>query len=380
MRFRVGSLAGRYRVEGLVGSGGMGEVYQVIDTSTGSRLAMKTLNVRRSDGPSWQRFLNEAGIQASLSHPGVTAFYEAFLCDETPCIVMEYVDGDTLHTRLQRRGPFASADTIRILQELCDALSYLHEKGILHRDLKSSNVKLTHDGRVKLLDFGIARARDAERLTQTGMVMGTPEHLPPEVLQGRPADETSEVWSLGVLAYELVTGRLPFDGGADNELFRAILSEPPQAPSRYAPGLPPQLEEVILRCLEKNPAKRYRDVPTLRRALNRIGNQGPRLPRRALVAAAALFALVFVFWLLRNGAEGGDGQHAVTLEVVNGEAEVWENGRMVGRTPYTRRTKLGERLEFELRRDGFAHQTVQFDVTDRQVYSYALEALPNRGK
>ncbi len=380
MRLRVGSLAGRYRVEGLVGSGGMGEVYQVIDTETGSRLAMKTLNVRRSDGPSWQRFLNEAGIQASLSHPGVTAFFEAFLCDETPCIVMEFVDGDTLHARLQRRGPFAAADAVKILDALCDALGYLHEKGILHRDLKSSNVKLTPDGRVKLLDFGIARARDAERLTQTGMVMGTPEHLPPEVLQGRPADETSEVWSLGVLAYELVTARLPFDGGGDRELFRAILSEPPQPPSRYTPGMPAQLEAVILRCLEKNPAKRYRDIAALQRAIGRIGGTGRPLPRRALIAASALLAVLLLFWLLRNGKDRGDGQHEVTLEVVNGAAEVWENGRMVGRTPYTRRTKLGERLEFELRRDGFAQQTVQFDVTDRQVYSYALEALPGRGK
>ena len=222
MAFTAGKEIGKYRVERLVGEGGMGEVYRVIDTGTGQVRALKTLLGASPETRVWERFMNEARIQSRLSHPGIAAFYEMFLYDGRPCIVMEFVEGETLQERLRRRGPLSGTEAIAVLDCICDALSYLHVEGVLHRDLKSANVKLTPDGGVKLLDFGIARFRESARLTRMGSVMGTPESLAPELLQGKLADERSEVWSVGILAYEVLTGRMPFEGGGDDELYRQI--------------------------------------------------------------------------------------------------------------------------------------------------------------
>ncbi len=375
MAFPAGKEIGKYRVERLVGEGGMGEVYRVLDMDTGEVRALKTLRGAGPETRVWERFMNEARIQSRLSHPGIAAFFEMFLYDGRPCIVMEFVEGETLQERLRRQGPLDGSEATAVLESVCDALSYLHAEGVLHRDLKSSNVKLTPDGGVKLLDFGIARFRDSARLTRMGSVMGTPESLAPELLQGKLADERSEIWSIGILAYEMLTGRLPFDGGGDEELYRRIQQVDPPPPSSLRQGLPPGLDQVVMRCLAKAPARRYRNCGQLRQALEDSGKPaGSAVPRRTLVAAGSAAALLLAGWLVFRGPSG-DGE-IVTIEVVNGPAEVYESGRQVGTTPYRMRAPRGAAVQLILRRDGYQEQVVQFDVGERKVYSYAM--LPAR--
>ncbi len=379
MSIAKGSVIGHYRVESRVGAGGMGEVWQVTDLATGQPRALKTLKGGAPDGRLWQRFLGEGRIHSEVSHPGIAAFHEMFLYESSPCIVMEFVPGETLHQRIATHGAIPPAEARRILGLIAEALSYLHGKGILHRDLKPGNVKLTPDGGVKLLDFGIARYRNSSRLTQEGMVVGTPENLPPEVLRGQVAGEASEIWAAGLLGYEMLTGRPPFSD-TGNDLHIAILSTQPAAPSSIVPSIPKDLDQTVMRCLEKDPARRIPNCAALRRAL-----EGP-VDRRAWLAAspvrtagiaagAVLLTLTLAIWFYSMilccsppPVEAG----AVTVEVTNGSAEVWENGRMVGRTPMTRAARMGETVNLVLRSDGFAEQPVQFEVSERKVYSYTM--------
>lgn len=268
----------------------------------------------------------------------------------------------------------------------------MHAMGILHRDLKSSNVKLTPDGRVKLIDFGIARFRSASRMTQVGAVAGTPEMLAPELLRGKLADEASEIWGLGVLAYEMLTGRLPFVGTAVQDVYRQILEADPAPPSELNPAVPASLDLVIMRCLSKNPAKRYRSCDEVRRALagkaltareevTAISRKGGTWKRAAVVAGIAA-----ALWIGAQGLAGlwrpAAGERTVTIEAVGGVAEVYGDGRLLGRTPYTRRASAGETISVELRREGAAPLPVQFEVSQRNVYSYTLSPLnsPETGR
>jgi len=375
MAFTAGKEIGKYRVESLVGEGGMGEVYRVTDVGAGDVRAMKTLRGASPETRVWERFMNEARIQSRLSHPGIAAFFEMFLYDGQPCIVMEFVEGETLQERLRRRGPLSAAEATAVLDSICDALSYLHAEGVLHRDLKSSNVKLTPEGGVKLLDFGIARFRESARLTRMGSVMGTPESLAPELLQGKLADERSEVWSVGILAYEMLTGRMPFEGGGDDELYRQIQQVDPPTPGSLRPGVPPALDQLVMRCLAKTPARRFRDCTQVRRALTESAKPAATLPpRRTLVLAGGAAALLLAGWLFFRGPSG-EGE-TVTIEVVNGQADVYESGRQVGSTPYRLRAPRGTAVQLVLRREGYQEQVVQFDVGERKVYSYPM--LPAR--
>lgn len=382
-----GVVIGRYRVDAPIGSGGMGEVYHVTDTSSGETLALKTLPPKPIEARVWERFLNEATIQSQLSHPAIAAFRELFLWGGRPCLVMEYVEGQTLDQVLSNTGPLSPRDAVNVLCPICDALSYLHSMGVLHRDLKSSNVKLRPDGSVKLIDFGIARFRGASRLTQVGTVAGTPEMLAPELLLGRLADEASEIWGLGALGYEMLTGQLPFAATSEQDLYRQILEVEPPPPSQLNPAVPEALDRVVMRCLNKNPSKRYRNCDEVRLALARVSLNTPaeaavkprksRLWKWAVLAAGLVLALwigvraVASLWGSRNGPQ------TVTVEAIGGVADVYENGRLVGRTPYTRRARAGETMSFELRRAGSAPQPVQFEVGQRTVYSYSLSPSGN---
>jgi len=192
---------GKYRVVSLIGAGGMGEVYQVEETGTGRVWALKTLPRAKEGSELWRRFMNEGRIHSGLDHPGIAAFSEMFLFGDQPCIVMEYVDGETVAERLARVQRFAPAEAARVLMAVGDVLTYLHSMGVTHRDLKSSNIKINSAGEAKLLDFGIARVEGSQRLTRVGAVMGTPETLAPELLEGRPAEcaPRSGAWACSVM-------------------------------------------------------------------------------------------------------------------------------------------------------------------------------------
>jgi serine/threonine protein kinase len=375
MSIAASTRVGRYRVVSLVGAGGMGEVYRAEEIETGQVWALKTLANAREPSELWRRFMNEGQIHSRLEHPGIAAFREMFLFGNQPCIVMEYVDGETVAERLARLGRLDAGEAARTLAEVSDVLTYLHSKGITHRDLKSSNIKINSRGQIKLLDFGIARMEGGQRLTRVGAVMGTPETLAPELLDGHPAGMRTEIWGLGVLGYEMVTGAMPFTGDTDEALYTAVRTQNPVAPSERNPLVPAQFERVLFRCLEKNPGRRYASSEQLKAALatrERIELlKSPITRRKAIIAGICLALLIGLYYLPGNGASG-DTQ-TVTIEAADGPADVFRNGERVGKTPFRMSAHPGDSVQLELRRPGFLDQSVQFDVSERKVYSYTLQ-------
>jgi serine/threonine-protein kinase len=220
---------------------------------------MKTLRTSSPYSEEWLRFMNEGQVHHEMRHPNIAVFHEMFLCNGQPCMVMEYVDGETVFTRIRRAGPLAVGEALAVTTYVCDALSYLHERGVLHRDVKSANVKITSTGVVKLLDFGIAKRQRARGLTVDGTVVGTPEYLAPEQLSGMPPDVRSEIWALGLLIYEMLTGRLPFTGD-EAALYEAIRGTVPAPPSAWNQAVPPEVDALVMRCLEKRPSRRFQAV------------------------------------------------------------------------------------------------------------------------
>ncbi|HZB46348.1 MAG TPA: serine/threonine-protein kinase, partial [Pyrinomonadaceae bacterium] len=220
--FQQSSIIGEYRVVDYLGEGGMGQVYRAVHSKINRVVAIKALTNAGHSLGSIERFLNEACIQARLQHQNIATLYDFVECEGQPCIIMEYVDGQTLAERIRELGQLPLHEALYVLQKIGEALEYIHENGIVHRDIKSNNVKITSRGQVKLLDFGIARAESGQTMTQVGMVIGTPIYLSPEQLRGERADARSDIWALGVLFYEMLTGDMPFKAETFGELYERI--------------------------------------------------------------------------------------------------------------------------------------------------------------
>ncbi len=314
---------GPYHIESLLGSGGMGEVYRARDTRLHRTVAIKVLPAHLSNEPAQrERLLREARSVAALQHPNICQLHDISAHDGVDFLVMEYVEGETLAARLGRE-PLPVDQVLRYGIQIADAVSYAHERGILHRDLKALNVMITPEGRVKVLDFGLAQpleralvddaTRSQASLEAGGQIAGTLAYMPPEVLRGDPADARSELWSLGVMLFEMASGELPFRGRTGFDLTSAILQG---TPAPLPPRVPASLRSVILRCLAKEPGQRYRQAGEVRAALEAIQDTGsmpvtppvpvaaPRRRRRALLVAVAavlaLLAAVVASWLLRS--------------------------------------------------------------------------------
>lgn len=311
MSVRPGQIIGDYRLLDIIGAGGMGEVYRAEHVRLGRTAVVKILKHLDAGGSAWQRFFNEARIQAELNHPNIAVLYAYYDSGVTPCIIMEYVDGATLGEILGRQGKLSPATALAYFTTIVATVRYIHERGIIHRDIKPNNIKITSRGQVKLLDFGISKASFSQDLTSAGKCIGTDHYLAPEQLTGRPASVASDIWALGALLYEMVTGQKAFEAGTWGELYTAIRTAAYTPPSVFAPELPPDLERVIATCLKKSPAQRYRDAAELERALLACatgpagGTSGARtdwhLPRplrsgRWLSSGAAAAALMLAGW------------------------------------------------------------------------------------
>lgn len=282
------SAIGPWRVIDYVGAGGMGTVYRVAHRSTGRVAAAKVMGGGGVSPRALDRFRNEARILQALAHPAIAQMFEFLEVNGAPCLVMEYVDGETLDQLLRTRGPFPLADALRIFGALADAVGYIHQRGIIHRDLKTNNVKVDSLGRVKLLDFGIAMADGAPRLTSTGNVVGTLMSLAPEQLRTGRAEPRSDIWALGILFYELLTARLPFEGEAPGMLGERILRGAYTPPSELRPDLPREVDRIVGRCLKVRPEDRYASAEALLTDLHAL-QSGDRLapaPRGAGRAGA----------------------------------------------------------------------------------------------
>lgn len=261
---------GTYRLVDFLGAGGMGEVYRAIDNRTKRVVAIKVLSSR--DPGFVARFSNEARIQARLRHPNIATFYEFLEFDERPCIVMECVEGQTLHQYLQNEGPFPVGHALAIFQAVVDAIAYMHDHNIVHRDIKTGNIKITPTGQVKLLDFGIAKGPSSPGLTATGAVVGTPEYLSPEQLKGHKADARSDIWALGILLYEMLTGHVPFEANNLLDLYGKISKAVFVPPAVLNPEITSRIEAIIAHCLKKKPTDRYASARELRKAVTRVAH------------------------------------------------------------------------------------------------------------
>src|SRR5919107_325233 len=257
--FDTNQTVGEYRIVDFLGAGGMGEVYRAVHSKIGRVAAVKVLTAQAAQGSGFvERFLNEGRIQANLKHPNVATLYDFCEVQGQPCIIMEYVDGQTISERIAAYGaPLAPAETVYVFEKVCEAIEYIHRNGVIHRDIKSNNIKISSQGQVKLLDFGIAKGQTSQQLTQVGSVIGTLQYLAPELVRGGTADARGDIWALGVLLYEMVTGRTPFDAATIGDLCDRIERVEYAPPAQANPGVPREVAAIISRCLRKNPAERY---------------------------------------------------------------------------------------------------------------------------
>jgi serine/threonine-protein kinase len=279
---RVGvTLSGRYRLQRLIATGGMGQVWEAVDSRLGRRVAVKVLKQEFSQDPEFiERFRAEARTTAMLNHPGIAAVHdygESQLDGEgrTAYLVMELVNGEPLNSVLKRTGRLSLRHALDMLEQTGRALQVAHAAGLVHRDVKPGNILITPTGQVKITDFGIAKAVDAAPVTQTGMVMGTAQYIAPEQALGHDATPSSDVYSLGVVGYEVVSGKRPFTGdGALTVAMKHIKEPPPPLPSE----LPPNVRELIEITLVKNPQMRYRSGGPFADAVAavRAGRRPPR--------------------------------------------------------------------------------------------------------
>jgi eukaryotic-like serine/threonine-protein kinase len=262
-------LADRYELRGLLGQGGMADVELAYDQALDRQVAVKILHARYADDPSFlARFRREAQSSASMNHPNVVAVYDTGEHDGRPFIVMEYVAGRSLKEVL-RREEILPERAAEIAGDAALALHYSHERGLVHRDIKPANIMISDDGTVKVTDFGIARAVNAETVTQTAAVFGTAAYVAPEQAQGADVDRRTDVYALGCVLYELLTGRQPFEADSPVALAYKHVSEPPVPPSQINPEVPPELEAVALRAMSKDPALRYQTAREMNADLQR---------------------------------------------------------------------------------------------------------------
>ena len=269
-------LGGRYQVGELLGYGGMAEVHRGRDLRLGREVAVKVLRQDLARDPSFQvRFRREAQAAASLNHPAIVAVYDTgedrTASGATPYIVMEYVEGDTLRDVLRREGPLPPERAMALAADICGALDFSHRNGIVHRDVKPGNVMITPQGTVKVMDFGIARAvsDSAATMTSTAAVIGTAQYLSPEQARGEGVDARSDVYSMGCMLYELVTGAPPFTGDSPVAVAYQHVREDPRLPSSIAREIPPELDAILLKAMSKNPANRYQSAADMRNDLLR---------------------------------------------------------------------------------------------------------------
>lgn len=267
---------GKYEVLDVLGRGGMGVVYRARDTRIGRNVAIKTLTEGFSGNADMlRRFYQEAGHTGNLRHPNIVIIYDFGDEDGLPYIVMEYLDGDPLDRLIREKEPLHLSLKLEIIEQVCSALAYAHSQEMIHRDVKPANVIVQHDGLVKLLDFGIARGGEHQvdgGMTRTGTLVGTPAYMAPERLQGIPFDGRSDIFSAGVVLYQLLTGRLPFDAEYPAILHQILEQDPPPL-SSFLSGYPPQLDQILERALAKKPAERYASAADMAADLNSIGTR-----------------------------------------------------------------------------------------------------------
>jgi serine/threonine protein kinase len=278
MAMQLGDVVGDYQVTGVLGRGGMGKVFRVRSLLTDREEAMKVLLPGFDDNPELDdRFLREIKVHARLQHPNIAALRTALRVGERLYMLVELVEGSSLAEKL-RDGPLPVSLSVDWMTQVLSALAYAHECGVIHRDIKPANILIADNGAVKLTDFGIARAEDAARLTSTGHAVGTLAYMSPEQVRADPVDARSDLYSLGLTLYEMVTGRRAIQGETAHSLMNAQLMTMPVEPTELNPGVPTWLSVVIMRALAKEPDKRFQTAEEFKNALTDVTREVTPLP------------------------------------------------------------------------------------------------------
>lgn len=317
---------GKYRIEAKLGQGGMGIVYKCRDMETGRYSAVKVLPQQLASDPVFfQRFKREVMTLRRLDHPNIVSVYEQGVHGGAPYYAMEYVEGVSLESLLAKEGRLDPLRALEIVRPCLEALAHSHSMGVIHRDIKPANIMITNDGNVKVMDFGIAKVLDATRMTATQGVLGTVEYMSPEQAEGRHVDARTDIYSLGVVLYRCLTGRLPISGTTPSEVMLKLRTQQIDPPDAWRPELPKNLSDLVMKLLEKDPSRRIESAQALLRELDRVERQirsgitgrGPvAAPDRVITTgvaprgsvwlspwpyALALLAVVVLYLTLRQG-------------------------------------------------------------------------------
>jgi len=401
MRYESGhinEIAG-YRLTERIGSGGMGDVYKGYNAALSRTAAIKILHQKEMA----DRFRNEAYIQSSVSHPNIACLYEYMVTGDTACIIMEYVEGDSLDVYLHRRGKLSNEETENIVRQIASSLAYLHSKEILHRDIKPQNFKVRPDGKVTMLDFGIAKNKYTPKLTQQGFIVGTTEYMAPEQFQ-QQVQKISDVWSLGVLTYELLTGYMPFDANNPVTMRAKIEKGEFTKPRVLVPQVSEKLNTVIEKSLQVNPSNRISATQIEMLLSGKQPAQPVKLnaalpkefsKKNIIIATAVLLVILLVIFIPRgeNVVPGGDvvlpkepeateqlqaaSLQTLTIEVLNStEAFIVFPDGDEKKLPYQIKGKEGENFKFTLKADGYVSKEVEVPITiGRRSYTYSLDKI-----
>src|SRR2546429_5066203 len=279
----------RYVIKRKLGSGGMADVYLAEDQDLGRPAALKLVEDRHSSDEQFvERFRREAQSAAGLNHPNIVSIFDRGRAEGTYYIAMEYLDGRTLKELLVRNGPTPVPIAIDYARQIIGALSFAHRNGIIHRDIKPHNIVVGGDGRLKVTDFGIARSGTSQ-MTEVGSIVGTAQYLSPEQARGAPVDPRSDLYSLGVVLYELLTGTVPFSGDTPVEIAMKHLSTVPEPPSAHRAEIPRDLDYVVMRALAKDPAERYQSAEEMSADLARV-QRGSHVSPATEEAATAIIS------------------------------------------------------------------------------------------
>ncbi|MGB2905747.1 MAG: protein kinase, partial [Candidatus Aminicenantaceae bacterium] len=276
------TFAGRYQIIEELGKGGMGTVYKVLDKETNERIAVKLIKPEiASDKNSIERFRNEMTTARKISHRNVCRMYDLNKEADTYYLTMEYVSGGDLRAFIRRAAPLSTARAVSLAKQISEGLAEAHKTGIVHRDLKPANIMIDDNGNVRIMDFGIARALKGKGITGAGVMIGTPEYMSPEQVDGKEVDLRSDIYSLGIILYEMTTGKTPFEGESPFTIGIKHKSETPKDPRELNTQIPEGLGHVILKCLEKEKDTRFQSAGELLSELTAIEEGIPTTERAA---------------------------------------------------------------------------------------------------
>ncbi len=312
-----GSMLGNYLIVNQIGAGGMGVVYKAVDTALDRTVALKILPPHLLQNPDFlHRFRTEAHAQARLHHPNIVTLYSMLEIPAGFVLVMEFVEGQTLHQRIRSEGPLETGEALRIFEQALRGVICAHQMGIVHRDLKPDNIFITHKQEVKIMDFGVAKIIDNKEPTRSRSLVGTLLYISPEQINGRDADFRSDIYTLGISLFEAVTGRLPFERTTDYGLMHAHMLESPPRPRHYKRGLPKELEKVILKAIEKEPNNRLQSAAEFHEMLlSQSLRNGAAWPASAGYAVG-LPQMLGARLAARNRVLGGIGFDTLLIAVV----------------------------------------------------------------